>query len=125
MVPLYTHVIALSVTLLLIGCKPSPHLPKAIDATYGKIVLGMPFDEVKTLLEGPGEQVSYDNLPAAPKPREIYSKLPSDIEWYVWAAVGKPTLILGIVDKKIAFKQVFWTQDGERKGDARALSAYQ
>ncbi len=118
-------VIALGALLLIAGCKPSPHLPKAIDATYGKIELGMPFNEAKTLFEGPGEPVSYDNLPAAPKPREIYSKLPQSIEWQVWAAPGKPTWILGVLDEKIVFKQVFWTQDGERKGNASALPAYQ
>jgi hypothetical protein len=111
--------------LIIIGCKSSKHGPKAGNALFPKVELGMSLDDAKALIDGEGEERAYDNLPISPKPREIYSRLPVDTEWRVWAAVGKPALILGVVGGKIAFKQVLWTEDGERKSDATALPAYQ
>jgi hypothetical protein len=113
--------IAVVISLITIGCKSSKHG----DALYPKVELGMSFKDAKALIDGEGEERAYDNLPTSPKPREIYSKLPGNTGWHVWAAVGKPTLILGVVEGKIAFKQVLWTEDGERKSESTALPIYQ
>src|SRR5882757_4659072 len=94
--------IAVGISLIMIGCKSSKHS----DALYPKVELGMSLNDAKALIDGGGEERAYDNLPTTPKPREIYSRLPGNTEWRVWAAVGKPTLILGVVEGKIAFKQV-------------------
>ena len=117
--------IAVGVLILVIGCKPSPLPPKVANSEYGKIELGMSLDDAKALVNGGGEERSIDNLPVSPKPREIYPNLPANIEWRVWAAAGKPTLILGVVGGKIAFKQVVWNEGGELKSDTNALPEFQ
>jgi hypothetical protein len=121
----YVQIIAFSAALLMMGCKPSSRLPKPANIPYAKIELGMSFDDAKAFVEGDGEKREYDKLPVVPKPRDIYSKLPTTTEWHVWTIKSKPTLILGVVGGKIAFKQVVWSQDGERRGDANALPQYQ
>lgn len=117
--------IAVGIPIFLIGCNSSKQAPKASNAPHGNIQLGMSLDEAKALVDSHGEKREYDALPVIPKPRDIYSKLPADTEWRVWTAEGSPTLILGIYGGKIAFKQVLWSEDGERKGDSNALPAYQ
>jgi hypothetical protein len=120
------RIIAAAMSLTLIdGCKPSSRLPQAVNAVYGKIELGMPLDEARALVNSAGEERSYDNLPADPRPRRIYSKLPAGMECRVWAATGKPTLILGVVNDKVAFSQILWLEGGEFKSDSIALPAYQ
>ena len=120
MVRQYVLLLAI-VALAMTGCtrKPNPNAP------FAKIQPGMTLEAAKPLVDGEAEEVSDSNLPASPKPREIYSKLPTSVVWHVWSAPGKPMLILGTIENKIVFKQVFWTQDGERKGDATALPEYQ
>ena len=116
--------IAIGISLVLIGCTSSKPAPNASNIPYGKIELGVPFDDVKAFVDGEGDKRAYDKLPVVLKPRDIYSKLPAETEWHVWTVKGKPTVILGLVGGKIAFKQVVWAEDGERKGDANALPEY-
>jgi hypothetical protein len=118
-------VIAVGLSIILMGCRSSTQASKVGKDPYGKVELGMSLDEAKAMVDGEGEERSYENLPAAPKPREIYSKLPTDTKWLVWAAVGKPSLIVGVVGGKIAFKQVLRNVGGEIKSDTSALPEYQ
>jgi hypothetical protein len=96
----------------MIGRKSS----KQGDALFPKIELGMSFVDAKALIEGEGEERAYDDLPVTPKPREIYAKLPGNTEWHVLAAVGKPTLILGIVEGKSPSNK----SSGPRMANAKA-----
>jgi hypothetical protein len=121
----YSLLIAVGISLIVVGYNSSKQAPKASNVPYSRIELGMPLDDAKAFVDGEGDKRAYDKLPVVPKPRDIYSKLPAETEWHVWTTKGKPTLILGVVGGKIAFKQVVWTQDGEHKGDANALPAYQ
>jgi hypothetical protein len=118
-------VIAVGISILVVGCKSSTQSPKVANSAYGKIDLGMSLADVKTRVYGEGEERSYDNLPVSPKPRKIYSKLPGETEWLVWGGAGKPTLILGVAGGKIVFKQVVWNEGGELKSDMNTLPAYQ
>jgi hypothetical protein len=118
-------VITVAILMIVIGCKSSTPSPKVANSPYGKIELGMSLNDAKALVDGEGDERSDSNLPVSPKPRETYSKLPANTEWRVWVGMGKPTLILGVVEGKIAFKQVVWNDGGELKSDANALPAYQ
>ena len=72
------------------------------------------------------DQSTYDKLPVNPKPREIYSKLPTQTSNGTYGQLpGKPTLILGSFDGKVVFKQVLWNDGGEFKSDTKALPEYQ
>jgi hypothetical protein len=125
MLRFYAPIVALGITLVMMGCKSSTIPPKVANSAYGKVELGMSLVDAKALVDGEGEERSDSNLPVSPKPRETYSKLPPNTEWRVWGGVGKPTLILGVVEGKIAFKQVVWNDGGELKSDATALPEFQ
>ena len=113
----------MAITTFIAGCNSSKRAPAVIP--YNNIQLGMSFDDAKTHIGGDGEVRDYDKLPVIPKPRDIYAKLPPDTEWRVWSDNGNPKLILGVVGGKVAYKQVMWTENGERKSDTNAMPAYQ
>jgi hypothetical protein len=85
----------------------------------------MSLDEAMRHLDGAGETRDYDSLPARQKPRDNYSKLPSDTQWRVWSGDGKPIVVLGIVSGKVVYKQVIRKEGSQLKSEESALAEYQ
>ncbi len=107
------------------GCQPSTFSPRATGVPYCNVQLGMPLDDARKHIDGAGEEREYDKLPVIPKPREVYPKLPADATWRMWSGEGKPTVVLGIVGGKVAYKQVIRSEGNQLKSEASVLPEYQ
>jgi hypothetical protein len=116
-----------SLTLAIIaGCDSKSFQKNPGENTaFGKVKLGMPQGEAMSEAPGRGFGRGYDQLPLNPAPRDRYPGLPRDTEWFVWIGSDtEPIMVLGIVDGKVAFKEVVIRSGKTGTSESAALPEY-
>ena len=120
------------VLAVLLGCVVGCQKREKTEADYPfpKVTVGMNVGDAERAIGKPGVAVAEDKLPVAPGPRGLYPKIPEATTWQVWwqeenGTPIRPSLILGVYEERIVFKQV-WYKDGDQWPSASwTLPAFQ